>query len=415
MAADNIDLTDLSQFEQGPPYEAFRTLREQDPVHWNEEASPNQGFWSLTRQSDIVGVDRDEETFSSEIGAVNLEELEPETLQIRQSMIETDGARHWALRRLIQKNFTPKELRGYEPFLRELTRSTLDKALATSEFDFVKEISAEIPIRVLANMMDIPAQDTDQVIEWGNRMIGNSDPDYSDVLFDSQESEQYKHLPFRSPAALEVFEYGFAMRASRKDTEGNDLVRRLINQTPEDGVELSDRDFRNYFLLLIVAGNETTRHTISHSLRALLQHPEQLALLQERPELIEPAVEEFLRWATPIYHFRRTATRDVELRDKKISQGDKVLMWFTSGNRDEEVFEDPERFDVTRTRVDHVTFGKGGPHFCLGNGLARLEIKVLFEELLPRIQTASFNGEVKLMRSNFIHGIKEFPVSITTA
>jgi cytochrome P450 len=173
-------------------------------------------------------------------------------------------------------------------------------------------------------------------------------------------------------------------------------------------------DFDNYFLLLVVAGNETTRHTISQSMRALIEHPEQLRILQERPELIPSAVEEFLRWASPVYHFRRTATRDVELGGKQIKKDDKVVMWFASGNRDADVFDDPYRFDVTRTDIDHVTFGKGSPHLCLGNALARMEIRLMFTELIPRLASIDFNGEVTRVRSNFVNGIKKFPVSVTT-
>jgi len=188
----------------------------------------------------------------------------------------------------------------------------------------------------------------------------------------------------------------------------------LVNSTPEDGIALSERDFHNYFLLLVVAGNETTRHAISHSMNALIEHPEAMALLQERPELIPQAVEEFLRWASPVYHFRRTATRNVEMHGKTIREGDKVVMWFASGNRDKSVFENPDVFDVTRMPNDHVTFGKGGSHFCLGNALARMELRIMFEHLLPRISSASKAGDVEYVRSNFVRGIKRFPVEITT-
>jgi cytochrome P450 len=244
-------------------------------------------------------------------------------------------------------------------------------------------------------------------------MVGNSDPDYADVLADSEESEEFRLLPFRSPAALEVFEYGVQLAAERKGGDGIDLVSTLVNQMPEDGVPMSDRDFRNYFLLIVIAGNETTRHAISHTMKALIDNPDQLALLQAEPELIPGAVEEFLRWASPVYHFRRTATRDVEMHGRTIREGDKVVAWFASGNRDPRVFDDPYQFDVTRTRVDHVTFGKGGPHFCLGNQLARLEIRLMFEELIPRIPSGmQLTGDVKLVRSNFVNGIKKFPVSV---
>jgi cytochrome P450 len=414
MRPDDVDLSDLDVFENNEAWPLFDVLREEEPLHWNPEPSPNHGFWALTRHSDIAVVTRDEETFSSEVGGANLEELDGEQIDARKSMLETDGARHWALRRLLQHQFTPRGLVGYETFLRALTRTTVDAALAKGEFDFVKEVSADFPIRVLARMLDVPDDHTDQLIEWGNRMVGNTDPDYADVLADSEESEEFRLLPFRSPAALEVFEYGFELAAQRTGAEGDDLVSKLVNQVPEDGLPLSERDFRNYFLLLVVAGNETTRHAISHSMKALIDNPDQLALLQAEPELIPGAVEEMLRWASPVYHFRRTATRDVEMYDKTIRAGDKVVVWFASGNRDGRVFEDPYRFDVTRTKVDHVTFGKGGPHFCLGNQLARMEIRIMFEELIPRLAGGiELTGDVKRVRSNFVNGIKKFPVKVS--
>lgn len=409
-----IDLTDLDAFEQNRAWPLFDELRENEPLHWNPENSPNHGFWSVTRHADIVTVTRDEDSFSSEVGGANLEELDDEQIDVRKSMLETDGVRHWALRRLLQHEFTPRGLAGYEVFLRGLTRTTLDRALALGDFDFVKEVSADFPIQVLAQMLGVPEEDTGQLIEWGNRMVGNTDPDYADVLADSDESEEFRLLPFRSPAALEVFEYGFELAAKRRGGDGSDLVSKLVNQTPEDGVPMTERDFRNYFLLIVIAGNETTRQAISHTMKALIDNPDQLAYLQDDPARIAPAVEEFLRWASPVYHFRRTATRDVELHGRTINQGDKVVAWFASGNRDPRVFDDPYRFDVTRTRVDHVTFGKGGPHFCLGNQLARMEIRLMFEELIPRIPNGlRLTGDVKPVRSNFINGIKKFPVSIT--
>jgi cytochrome P450 len=288
----------------------------------------------------------------------------------------------------------------------------VDAALRKGEFDFVKEISADFPIRVLARMLDVPDADTPQLIAWGNRMIGNTDPDYSDALVDSEDTEAYRLLPFRSPAALEVFDYGRELAASRRGGDADDLVSRMINRVPEDGVPLSDTDFQNYFLLIVVAGNETTRHAISHSMRALIEHPQAMEQLRADPSLLPVAIEEFLRWATPVHHFRRTAMRDVELRGRQIKAGDKVTVWFGSGNRDEDVFATPYDFDVTRTPNDHVTFGKGGPHFCLGNALARLELRIMFEELLPRLTSIEFAGPVEVMRSNFVHGIKKFPVRV---
>jgi len=330
-------------------------------------------------------------------------------------MLETDGTRHRALRKLLQRDFGGQTLKRFEDFLRDLTSVTVEAALARGEFDFVKEVSADFPIQVLARLLDVPSSDTGKLIAWGNRIIGNTDPEYADVLLEHADSDQYKHLPFRSPASLEVFAYGRELARQRRGGTGEDLVSKLVNRVPEDGEPLSATDFDNYFLLLVVAGNETTRHAISHSMLALMQQPDQLALLQQRPELIPNAVEELLRWASPVYHFRRTATRDVQLHGREIKAGDKVVMWFASGNRDEEVFADPYRLDVTRKPNDHVTFGKGGPHFCLGNNLARMEIRLMFETLLPRLKSIELAGDVRRVRSNFVNGIKNLPVRVTTS
>ncbi|GIH69966.1 cytochrome P450 [Sphaerimonospora thailandensis] len=415
MRLEDVDLANLDNFLDGEtPWRMFDALRDEAPVHWQDEGEHGSGFWSLTRHADIVRADRDVETFTS-TKFVNLEEVDDRQAEIRRSLLETDGPRHTSLRRLLQRDFTPRAVAGYEVFLRGLTARTLDAALAKGTFDFVKEVSADFPINVLARMLDVPEGDTQQLIDWGNRIIGNTDPDYADVLLHSEESERYRDLPFRSPASLEVFEYGRELARRRRGGDGTDLVSRLVNQTPVDGVALSDRDFDNYFLLLVVAGNETTRHAITHSMHALIDHPEQLAKLRDQPELIPAAVEEFLRWASPVYHFRRTATRDVEIHGQKISEGDKVVMWFASGNRDERAIPDPYTFDVTRKSNDHITFGKGSPHFCLGNALARLEIRIMFEELLPRLADIKRAGDVRRVRSNFVNGIKDLPVTVSLA
>lgn len=411
----DVDLADLDRFTDGvTPWRMFHTLRHEDPVHWQPEEAPNSGFWSLTRHEDIVRVDRDAETFTS-TKFVNLEEVDDDQINKRASILELDGVRHRALRSLIQRQFGANVINGYTDFLRGLTARTLDAALTKGRFDFVEDVSADFPINVLARLLDVPPEDNQRLIDWGNRIIGHTDPDYADVLLHSEESEQYRDLPFRSPASLEVFEYGRELARRRRGGDGTDLVSRLVNTMPRDGVPLSAQDFDNYFLLLVVAGNETTRHTISHSMLALIQHPEQLARLKEDPSLIPVAVEEFLRWASPVYHFRRTATRDVELGGKRVREGDKVVMWFASGNRDEEVFGNPYDFDVARRDNDHVTFGKGSPHLCLGNLLARTEIRIMFEELIPRLADIRLTGDVPRVRSNFVNGIKRLPVEVTLA
>lgn len=417
---EEVDLADIDGFADGRGFAQLDTLRAEDPVHWNPEPAPNSGFWSVTTYNDIWTVDRDPETFTSE-EFTNLEEVSPEDREVRRSLLETDGPRHAAMRKLIQREFTPRNLlKNYEGFLRDLTRRTLDAAFAKAadsggEIDFVEEISADFPINVLARLFDVPQEDTGQLIAWGNEFVGNTDPDFARVRADLAESEQYKHLPFRSPTVLDVWEYGQDLKRQREGGEGNDLISQLANKMPEDGVPLSEQDFNMYFTLLVIAGNETTRHAISNSMLGLMEQREQMARLRDDPSLLQTAVEELLRFASPVYHFRRTATRDVELGGKQIKSGDKVVMWFASGNRDEEIFPDSYSIDVDRQNVDHMTFGKGSPHLCLGNNLARMEIRLMFEELLPRLADIELAGDVRRVRSNFVNGIKGFPVKITPA
>jgi cytochrome P450 len=408
----SISLADLDIFESGAPWSLFADLRRESPIHWNEEEKPNSGFYSLTRYHDIVKVLRDSDTFTSE-RFTNLEEVDAEQEEARRSLLETDGTRHRALRRLLQGQFTPQAVAKYETFLRGLTATTLDNAFAKGEFDFVEEVAADFPIQVLAKLLDVPESDTGQLIDWGNRMIGFDDPEHADVLINDPESEKYRLVPFKSPAALEVFAYGDELARQRKGKDGTDLVSVLVNSPMSDGIELSERDFHTNFLLLVVAGNETTRHTITHTMNNLINNPDQLALLQDRPDLIPWAVEEFLRYASPVYHFRRTATKDVDFNGVLIKKGQKIVPWFASGNRDDSVFENPNKFDVTRNPNEHMAFGRGGPHMCLGNALARIELRVMFEDLVNRVDKVERVGEVDFLRSNFVHGIKRMPVKVT--
>lgn len=411
---DEVDLANIDLFAaEGGPWGMFDTLRAEDPVHWTPEEAPSHGFWSVTRYADIWAVDKDEQTFTSE-EFVNLEEIAPELRDARRSILETDGPRHQALRSLVQREFSPRNLmNNYEGFLRELTRQTIDAALEHDEFDFIEAISADLPIQVLARLLDVPGSDTPQLIAWGNELVANTDPDFTEHRIDLPESEEYAHLPFRSPTVQEVWDYGRRLRAERQGGDAGDLVSILANKMPSDGIPLTDNDFDNYFSLLVIAGNETTRHSISNIMYGLLSQPDQLKALMDDPSLIGSGLEELLRWASPVYHFRRTATTDVDLNGASIKAGDKVVMWFASGNRDAEVFPDPYKIDVTRKNVDNVTFGKGGSHVCLGNNLARMEVRMVFEELLPRLKSIELNGEAKRIRSNFVNGMKQFPVKIT--
>jgi len=407
---DQVDLADLDVFENNQAWGMFDTLRRESPVHWTPEHDGGSGFWSITRYDDIEMIDKDPETFTS-MKFTNLEEPPEEFQELRRSILETDGPRHLSLRKLLMRDFNPAQLRRYEDFLRGLAALTVDTALQQEEMDFVDAIAADYPIAVLARLLDTPEEMTPQLISWGNEIVGFSDPEFARVLVNSEEAEKYRHLPFSSPVSQEIFEYGRKLAAERKDGDGEDLVSKLVNRIPEDGIPLSPEHFDNYFLLLVVAGNETTRQAISHSMKALIDNPDQMQWLLDNPDKYPQAIEELLRWASPVYHFRRTATKDVELHGKTIKAGDKVVMWFASGNRDETKFDDPYTLDLSRFPNDHMTFGKG-PHTCMGSNLARFEMRIIFETLLPRVVSIAQTGDIRRVRSNFVNGIKGFPVRI---
>jgi cytochrome P450 len=407
---DQVDLADLDTFERNQAWGMFDTLRREAPVHWNPEHDGGAGFWSITRYDDIEMIDKDPETFTS-TRFTNLEEPPEEHMDTRRSILETDGPRHQSLRKLLMRDFSAAQLRRYEDFLRGLAALTVDAALQQDEMDFVDAIAADYPIAVLARLLDTPEEMTPQLISWGNEIVGATDPDYARVLITSREAEQYRHLPFRSPASQEIFDYGRQLAAERRGGDGEDLVSKLVNRVPEDGVPLTSTDFDNYFLLLVVAGNETTRQAISHSMKALIDNPDQMQWFLDNPDKSQTAIEELLRYSSPVYHFRRTATRDVELHGETIKAGDKVVMWFASGNRDESKFEDPYRLDLSRFPNDHITFGKG-PHTCMGANLARFEMRIMFETLLPRLVSIAQTSDIVRVRSNFVNGIKRFPVRV---
>ncbi|MBK9738396.1 MAG: cytochrome P450 [Actinobacteria bacterium] len=407
----DVNLANLDYFVADEAWGMFDTLRAEDPLHWQDEPdSDGHGFWSVTRYDDIEMVNKDGETFTS-TKFVNLEEPPAEFQDLRRSILESDGSRHQALRKLLARDFSVAQLRRYEDFLRGLARMSIESALEQEDIDFVDAIAADFPINVLARLLDVPDDMIPQLITWGNTIVGFSDPELSDVLVDSDEAQQYKHLPFRSPVSLEIFEYGRQLAKERRGGDGEDLVSKLVNRIPEDGVPLTDTDFDNYFLLLVVAGNETTRQAMTLSMKGLMDHPDQMQYFLDNMDKSQIMVEELIRYASPVYHFRRTATKDIELHGKTIKEGDKVVMWFASGNRDDAKFTDPYGLDLTRFPNDHMTFGKG-PHSCLGANLARMEIRILFEELLPRLASIEQTGEIERVRSNFVNGVKRFPVRV---
>ena len=409
-----IDLANPDAYVERVPFEWFSWLRRHQPVFWQAEQPPNHGFWAVTRYADVAAVINDPATFSSARGGVILEEMQPDELEARRSMMEIDPPRHTRLRRIVSPQFSRRSIGEYEAFCRDLARDVLDRALPREEFDFVEEVSRQLPIRVLARVLGVPDDDVGQLIDWGDQMIGNMDPEFTDAVVGRDDTSAYRLLPFRSPAAAELTAYGHAMAERRRDDARNDLVSKLVHAEVE-GQRLTRPEFDNFFSLLVVAGNETTRHTITAGMLALMETPGLLGRLTAEPALIPTAVEEMLRYGSVTMQFRRTATHDVELGGRLIREGDKVVAWFIAANHDEGVFADPARFDPARDPNPHFAFGCRGPHFCLGAPLARMEIKVLFEELLPRLAGIEQTGPLSRLRSNFINGVKHLPVRVKLA
>jgi cytochrome P450 len=408
----SVDLADPDTFAEGIPHEFFARKRRDDPVFWHPERPPNSGFWAVTKYEDVAAVSLDWRTYSSALGHVGLEELAPDELEVRRSMMENDPPKHTRLRRIVSPFFTPRAVAEYEGYARELARETLDAALVEEEFDFLEAIAMPFPINVLLRILGCPREDAPRLVELSDSMIANTDPDLSALVVDQGDTSAYRLLPFRSPAAPELFGYAHALAAKRRADPRDDLMSKLVH-AEVDGDRLTERELDNFFTLLVIAGNETTRQTTAHAMLALMEHPDQWRRLRDDPSLVATAVEEFIRWASPVFQFRRTATRDTALRGVEIQAGDKVVMWYISANFDEDAFPDPFRFDVGRQPNDHAAFGSGGPHFCLGAWLARLEVRVMFEELLPRIAGMELTGPVRRIRSNFANGFKQMPVRVT--
>lgn len=415
LTLDEVNLLDHDLFAHREPWEVFELLQREAPVFWHPEPPPGRGFWVVTRYADLLEVLRDTATYSSEVGgAATIEDLPEDVLDARRNFLELDPPRHTKFRRIFQADFTPKAVRRYEPWLHELTTAVLDDALGKGEFDLVHEIAAPIPIRVLGRILGLHDEDLPRLIELGDRLLVDTDPDIVGDLAYTGERPEDRYLPFGSPWARELCELGRRYYADRRAHPREDVLS-LIANGAIDGCPLSERDLDNTFALLIVAGNETTRQAIALGALAFAEHPDQWELLRRKPELLDNAVDEVLRYTSPVWHFRRTATRDAVLRGTRIRAGDKVVVWFAAANRDPEAFPDPHRFDVTRPKDEHVTFGRSGPHFCLGAHLARLELRVLLEELAPRVERIELAGTPRRLRSNFTNGLKRLPVRVHLA
>lgn len=403
MQLEDVDLYDPDSYVAAVPHEMFATLRREAPVFWHEQPD-GDGFWCVTRHADLGTVNRDAGLFSSWEKTALMQVPEPDALEMsRLMMLNMDPPQHTQLRKIVNRGFTPKRIRDLMDVLEQRAQTIVDEIIERGACEFVSDVAAELPLQAIAEFLGVPQEDRRMIFDWSNQLIGFDDPEFRTSEEQAQE------------AAAQLYAYAEGLAAERQANPRDDIVTALIT-AEVDGEALTTNEFDLFFLLLAVAGNETTRNAISHGMLALIEHPEERRRLVEDPSLIDTAVEEILRWASPVMHFRRTATRDTVLHDQEIKAGDGVIMWHISANRDEEVFDDPFRFDVGREHnphTMHVAFGGGGPHFCLGANLARAEIKVMFEALLPRIPDMELTGPARRLRSNFINGIKEMPVSFS--
>jgi cytochrome P450 len=413
-----VDLTDLDLWARAVPYAEFARLRREEPVSWHAEPAgpaPHSGFWSVNRYADIVAASRDTATFSSARG-VSFEEPTDEDMAARRTIIDTDPPDHTKLRKILSGSFSQRAVAVYQHFVEGLTEDVLDRALAdggSDEFDFVDAIAKEVPIRVLARIMGLPESELDRFIDLGDRLIANTDPAVTDVVWGRDDTDAYRLYPFRSPYGKQLWDLGREVVKDKLREPGDDLLSTLL-AAEVDGDRLTETDLDNFFSIMVIAGNETTRIAIAQGVLAFIEHQDQWDRLTENPEaLAGPATDEVLRWTCPTHFMRRTATRDTELAGAQIRAGDKVVLWYVSGNRDDTEFTDPDTFDAGRTPNRHLSFGRGGPHLCLGVHLAKLEVQIVLAALARRISRFELAGPPQRIRSNFTNGLRELPVRIT--
>ena len=436
--ADTEVVFDPATYTGGVPFEALARLRRDHPVAWVPEIPvlgwpEGPGFWLVLRHADVQSVLTRPELFSSALGATQIRDpATPQALgYVRRMMLNMDPPDHSRLRRLLSRSFTPRAVSGLEDGIRGHARAICDRALSgpRGECDFAKDVAADLPLLTLADVLGMPEQDRWLLFDWSNRVIGYQDPDYAaSAEFDpatgtpmAAEALAVRPVPDRDggmpdPRTREgmpdLYAYAHLLAEHKRRHPGDDVMSILLAQRDEAGGQVSVAEFENMFWLFAVAGNETLRNGLPGACVALLEHPSAAAELRADPSLMPAAVDEMLRWWTPVMTFRRTAVSDCELGGQAISAGDKVVVSFISANRDESVFADPERFDIRRHPNPHLVFGHG-PHFCLGAHLARAQMSALFTELLNRTSSLGYAGDPSYLRSNFQRGVKRLPVTWT--
>jgi cytochrome P450 len=436
-AVSAVAVLNPATYEEGPPFGTLRRLRDGAAVTWLDEPAMHglpagPGLWLVLRHAEVERVLRDPQTFSSWLGATQLRDAQ-DLEWVRRMMLNMDPPDHSRLRRMLSRSFTPRAVAALTASIESTAAELVDRMIDGAPeggCDFAKDVAADLPLITLADVLGVPVEDRWLMFDWSNRVIGWQDPDYAtSAAFDgtggtalAREALALRPSPGpdgrmpdpRTRAGMpDLYAYARMLAEEKRRSPGDDVMSILLAQADEGG-RVSDAEFENMFWLFAVAGNETLRNGLPGGLIALLQHPSQLAALRADPSLLPSAVDEMLRWWTPVMIFRRTATADVDLAGTHIRRGDKVVVSFTSANRDERVFADPDRFDVTRAPNPHLSFGHG-PHFCLGAQLARGQMRALFAELLRRTQTIELDGEPALLRSNFQRGVKRLPIRWTAA
>jgi len=401
---DHVRVADREQFQDGPPHELFRRLRSQCPVHWTDgisEFPQEDGFWSVTTADDVYEVSRDWETYSSEIGGFTALKNAILPLELQQAMfIGMDPPKHDRIKALFQRGFTPKRIAEHEDAIRAITIDVLSRLEGRETADLVTDVAQPVVARVIGSFMGLSPEDDAVWANLMNTILGAGDPDATP---EGVEIVMERDVP-------EVFRRCGELMAARRENPTDDLTSVLVH-AEIDGERLEDHEIVMGFFLLMAAGNDSTKATYCSGMRALMEHPGQRRMVLDDPTLVPAAVEESLRMFPAFAHFARTATHDTQLHGQQIREGEKVVLWYPSSNRDETRYEDPDRFDLTRD-TEHQAFGAGGRHFCLGTALARLELKVLIEETLARFPEMEIDGTPQFVESPFANQLKTLPVRL---